>query len=66
MPSGHLGVSVTEISKVLQIGQVVTMTTCNNRNENSVTVRQVPKLGTYDNRNDVKLPKGDEPHESAL
>ena len=51
---------------MLQILQVVTLTTCNNRNENSVTVRQVPKLGTYDNRNDVKLPKGDEPHESAL
>lgn len=30
-------------------GQVVTLTTCNNRNEKSVTVRQVPKSGTYNN-----------------
>ena len=62
----HLSVSVTKIRKVLQISQVVTLTTCNNRNKYSVTVRQVPKSGTYNNRNDVKLPKGDEPHESAL
>ena len=52
--------------KVLRIRQVVTLTTCNNRNEKSVTVWQVPHSGTYNNRNDIKPPKGDEPYESAL
>ena len=51
---------------MLQILQVVKLTTCDKRNENSVTVTQVPKSGTCNNRNDITLPKGDEPHESAL
>lgn len=71
-PSGRMPSSAAmpadrkHTEKVLRIRQVVTLTTCNNRNEKSVTVRQVPKSGTYNNRNDIKPPKGDEPYESAL
>ena len=44
---------------MLQILQVVKPTTCNKRNDNGVTVRQVPKSGTYNNRNIIEKHQND-------
>ena len=44
---------------MLQLLQVDTLTTCNKRNDNGVTVRQVPKPGTYNDRNAIEKHQND-------